>query len=175
MDGHDRVAMRRAWRVRVQPQSWWRQKRFSVRNGRSGALRRSGRLLKRRLSLAHRSRGSPAHTKSTPTRFSPGEGCVKQGDSLRGDGRRSTRTRPRLLPVKVNEHGEAPSIAAPDPASLLARPTLVTPSTAFAGTIHIQFLRAQVRIVGSTDPTTLRLGAGSEKWIIDSASQLLPE
>ena len=63
----------------------------------------------------------------------------------------------RLLSVKVSEQGAKPAIAATDPAAMHARSTVAPPCTACAGTIHIQFPRAQVRIEGSADPTTLRL------------------
>jgi len=63
----------------------------------------------------------------------------------------------RLLPVKVSEQGATPAIVAADPRPMHARPTVATPPTACAGTIHIQFPRAQVRIEGSADPTTLKL------------------
>jgi transposase len=63
----------------------------------------------------------------------------------------------RLLPVKVSEQGAMPAIVAADPAPLHARPTVAPPSTACSGTIHIQFPKAQLRIEGSADPTTLRV------------------
>jgi len=63
----------------------------------------------------------------------------------------------RLLPVKVSEQGATPAIVTADPAPMHSRPRVATPSTAWDGTIHIQFPRAQVRIEGSADPTTLKL------------------
>lgn len=63
----------------------------------------------------------------------------------------------RLLSVKVSEQGATPAIVTADAAPMHTRSGVVAPSTACAGTIHIQFPSAQVRIEGSADPTTLKL------------------
>lgn len=58
----------------------------------------------------------------------------------------------RLLPVTVSDRGPRPEITASD----AARPCPELMNIG-AGSIHIQFPKAQVRVEGSADPATLRV------------------
>lgn len=73
------------------------------------------------------------------------------GELIEKRSRRSTATAARLLPVTVSD-------AEPPSGTVVAEAaTIPSPSRYPAGSIHIQFSKAQVRVEGSADASVLRM------------------